>query len=469
MNKIKILIIDDDIDRLRVVRDALVNNTLRNGGKPVFDQNFEAYPKESEFEKFCNKIQTLDEKKLYFEIYKLVEEQNIDIVFTDLSFKVSDKIGSSSGEKLIQNLLNDNLHKELPIVAYSRNTDGAVNLNEAIRSKIVFAYVGSDVDDAIEIRRKFNQVIVQRLLLDKVEEYKKHKNNYDLAIICALDKEYDAVKSLITDDEWINVDRKYKRAYWEDEKKQIILKIILTSMNNNMGMVEATLRTLELINLAKPVLVAMTGIAGGSKSNEARLGDICAAKTVDNWQSGKYVSGGRFELAPEVKEIAPTIKEIIESHITDKTQEQIIEDIINEYGQEKVNELITQEIKTEQQYAKKLNTEEKNKYKHTIRQKDRLPEFKFVDMMTGSSLVADEQIIEQGMLQRNSKAFFFDMEGYAVARVSHTKGCKWIVIKAIVDYGNHQKGDEWHEFASFASAKFLYELSFDILRENEQP
>lgn len=464
----KILLIDDNPDRMRIVRESLVDTGLRNAGDPIFNsEKFEIYPKEDSIEDFCKNVRELDSTLLYFMIYEFIEENSIDALFTDLTFNDIDKIGSSSGEKLIKKLLENNLHKDLPIIAYSRKSENQVDLDKDIRAKITYVFVGTEINDAAEIRRKFKQKdINEALIQDKIDFYKENKCLFDLAVICALNKEYRAIKNLINNEGWSKIDRKYDKAYWKNKQTEVILKVALTSMNDNMGMVEATLRTLDLINFSKPKLVAMTGIAGGSKKNGAKLGDVCVAKTIDNWQSGKYKTGGRFDLSPEIKEISIKIKDLIEDcYMKNEKINLVLDKIIKDYGKEKIDELIAEEISSDNNYLKThiKDRQEKVDFKNLIREKTRLPEFKFVDMMTGSSLVTDEKVIDNSMIQRNRKAFFFDMEGYAVARVSHTKEFDWIVIKAIVDYGNHLKGDDWHEFASLSSAKILYQLSFDIL------
>ncbi len=469
MNKHRILLIDDNPERLKIIKQSLAAKNLRHSSiSPIFDnETFEFYPKDQNIDDFCKSVSKLNSIDLYFMIYKYIEDNSIDAIFTDLTFNDDDMIGSSSGEKLINNLLKDNLHQELPIVAYSRKSNKQANLNVNIRAKIKYVFVGTEINDASAIRRKFNQNgLEHEIITDQIKNYRNNKLLFDLAVICALYKEYEAVKTLSKN--WETVNDTIKKTYWENKDKGVILKVALTCMNNEMGMVEASLRTLDLINFTKPKLVAMTGIAGGSKKNQARLGDICVAKTIDNWQSGKYKTGGRFELSPEIKEINIRIKTLIENrYIKDDNMDSIVDGIITSYGKDKINELIKKEIERDIKYLENItNIEEKEKFKESIRKEVRLPKFKFVDMMTGASLVADEEIINKGMLERNRKAYAFDMEGYAVARVSYTKEVNWIVIKTIVDYGNDQKDDDWHDFASFSSAKILYHLSFDILNNS---
>ena len=447
-SKKKILLIDDDYKRFKIVQDALFMDANDNEEESIFSEDkYEIFPKEDEAKDFCYFISSNENIDIYFKIFQYIEENNIDILFTDLTFNPGNNIGNSSGEFLIEKLLSDNLHSKLPIIAYSRKSNKQIELKADIRAKITYIPVGAEINDASEIKRKIlTEIKNVELIEDKIKEYKNSKYGFDLAIICALNKEYEAVKKL-SEEKWTPVEQNYEISYWKNNESQRILKVALTSMDNNMGMVEATLRTLDLINLTKPKLVAMTGIAGGSKINGARLGDVCVAKTVDNWQSGKYKSGGRIELSPEIRGIDQDIKEIIEKHIRFKRHKKIIEEIIEKFDKNTIEKLIRAEIKADKKYLKEIEDEnEKEKFEKTIRNKDRLPEFKFMDMMTGSSLVTDEKIISKEMLNRNRKAFFFDMEGYAVARTSHTKNIKWIVIKSIVDYGDHQKGDNWHKF-----------------------
>ena len=481
-----ILIIDDKPNHALALKEALI--TLE------YDKNNIFPPTTGEIEKHCKQIENFgkdsdDKNKVqtYFYIVEQIEKYNISAIFLDLNHNSSDASieaglnGQSTGEKLVKNLIKNNIYKKIPIIIYTQYTDTDIKLDPEVRNHVgesgVICTDGCDftpkgLGTIFNKNDKFNDIKIR--LEDKIIEYNKRKYHCDLAIICALDKEYKAAKKLLNNGgDWeVETNDDYELGFFKDKDRGLILKVILTSMDDNMGMVEAALRSVNLIEYAKPNIIAMTGIAGGSKDSGAYLGDVCIAKTVDNWQSGKYKEGDRLEISPEIREIGHNIgKEIEKQYKRHDKGKNLVEEFIEKDYKDKISDLIMKEIEEEQQYIEK--NEEKfdeqriKELKEKIRKKERNPEFKYVDMMTGSSLVANEKTINKEMLNRNRKAFFFDMEGYAVARVASSRNIESIIIKSIVDYGNHLKGDKWHEFACDISAHFLKNVIFDVKQKEE--
>lgn len=478
-----ILLIDDERTNLNAMRGALADI----GYKTTC-----IYPMFSEIKDFSSNIRSFAKKEeyiqMYFYIVKKIEEYNISAIFLDLNHdnkkanttdRPSDEEGIlSSGEKLALRLISNNLYKNIPITIYTRYATDDLKLKRKIR-----VHVGQhglislkDVKQNFtskEIYKVFEKKDFKKIRIDdKVEFYLENKTeNCDVGVICALNKEYQSVKNIISS--W-KTEGRYIHAFVEDENSETILNIILTSMGDHMGMVEASLRSVDLIDYAKPKYIGMSGIAGGNKNAGACLGDVAIAESIDNWQSGKYSSkegADRIEITPDPRSIPVTVKDILDDmgRHAEETKIPLIAKIINDYGVEKLIYLIDEEIEQDKKYIqeinknKNLNKNDKErkikKINDDMRGKFKYPEIKVRDMMTGSSLVANERIINEEMENRNRKAFFFDMEGYAVAYIATSKRLDGaIIIKSIVDYGNHMKGDKWHKFACDASAQVLIDL-----------
>ena len=65
--------------------------------------------------------------------------------------------------------------------------------------------------------------------------------------------------------------------------------------------------------------------------------------------------------------------------------------------------------------------------------------------------------------QDNRKIQALDMEGYALYLTAFTLEKKALWVKAISDYADNDKNDDYHEFASRASATFLYQFFREML------
>ncbi|XP_019863391.1 PREDICTED: uncharacterized protein LOC109592370 [Amphimedon queenslandica] len=73
---------------------------------------------------------------------------------------------------------------------------------------------------------------------------------------------------------------------------------------------------------------------------------------------------------------------------------------------------------------------------------------------------------KQKMLKQVPQVLGGEMEANGINRVAEREGgFQWIVIKAIVDWGNEKKDKKWQKFAAVSCARFVRQC----LKDNEQP
>jgi nucleoside phosphorylase len=127
----------------------------------------------------------------------------------------------------------------------------------------------------------------------------------DIGIVCALEQpELDAVfKACGGTAAWKEIgESRYTHVYRETELKTLngkSLRIIATA-STSMGLTAAAIATTQLIFQFRPRLVAMIGIAAGTRAGNKEFGDVLVADPSVDYNSGKVVHvGGIREFLPD--------------------------------------------------------------------------------------------------------------------------------------------------------------------------
>jgi nucleoside phosphorylase len=92
-------------------------------------------------------------------------------------------------------------------------------------------------------------------------------------------------------------------------------------------------------------------------------------------------------------------------------------------------------------------------------------------MASGSFVVKDESYM-RSLLERTSKLLALDMESYGVASAAKMcstmrKPVSWLIVKGVSDYGDSSKADDWHDYCSFVSAKYV-RLGLEVLLKRDK-
>ncbi len=260
----------------------------------------------------------------------------------------------------------------------------------------------------------------------------------DIAIITAVQDEYDAVKGCF--DSWDKVNLSNDPATYfitsnhtKSGKKQ---KIIL-AMLPEMGMTAASNTTTKIIVQFKPSKIFMVGICGGIRG-EVSLGDIIVATQTWDYGSGKIKPKEAHEAAYYKFEASPTQIQL-HPNLIDKLK----------YSTDSILKNLTEKWN-------KLNP------KRQIN-----PQLIFSPMPSGSSVISDTALFTEIIKPQHRKCKGIDMETYGVyyaAKNSCVNQLDFLSVKSVSDYADIEKNDEYHEACCYMSANFLVEcLQNDIL------
>jgi nucleoside phosphorylase len=463
-NNVNILIIDDNDGNITSVREVL---------KSTFGfKNENLFPQESDIKSFANKVEEFASNNCQYEFRefakKYILDNDIDLLMLDFALsedeakvsKDNKDVTLTTGYSLLDELTNTNnkLLKRLPIIAFTFLPLEQLNKEQGARCIGTLNKVSRSKQDLTtelirDMKNNTNSIIYSILYHGNI--YKETKTSqYDLAILCALEEEFDEIlklpnkwKNLGTDDNNVDVNgwklikekgENYLTTIFEDKNKNEI-KVVAKCMKD-MGMVESATFTTRIINIFKPQYFVMTGIAAGIEDDGIKLGDILIPNIIWNWQSGKFTTMEDLVF----DETKNTYKKEIQTYFHEDMRQKTLDPELSE---------IVNELKRDDTFFKKMvmdfDDNNVNKIPNIITEK----------MVSGSAVVANNKIIND---IKKRKLVGLDMEAYGVFYAAEKaklySNTKAIVIKSICDFANEEKDDSYHHFASHASARTMYKL-----------
>jgi nucleoside phosphorylase/CheY-like chemotaxis protein len=195
-----------------------------------------------------------------------------------------------------------------------------------------------------------------------------------------------------------------------------------------MGIVSSTLTTRIAIEIFKPRLMIMTGICGGIDGQVA-IGDVILAEKSWDWQSGKWLDNGHFEIAPDQKDASGELISLAR-----KSEGKLVELHRKFYGE-----------------------------------RPAVPSVLHVGpMVSGSAVVADPTMHER-FISQHRKSMGIDMECYGVyfaSSLSLEPKPKFICIKSVSDLANREKSNNFQQYCSYLSAQLGFELVAEYFSQN---
>jgi nucleoside phosphorylase len=209
-----------------------------------------------------------------------------------------------------------------------------------------------------------------------------------------------------------------------------------------MGVAPTAAIAMDAINVLRPRVIAMLGMCCGFHTQTCatpqRLADTIVVRDADCWEEGKYVER-EDDGDPEFRNrsVGRSMSESIRGDI--------------QFAVESADDTLKPRLTRIANGAKY-----KEAMKGFRRDEVRLvPEVRFGTMVSGSSVVADEAMVEE-ILERHPGAIGLDMEVYGLyTAVERSTGARPAVfaVKAVADFGRSDKGKKVQEVASMVAAE----------------
>lgn len=283
--------------------------------------------------------------------------------------------------------------------------------------------LGSCVEAAISI--------VENTILHRVY-------SYDVAVICALEEEAEMIKESLSGIEKCRVeydDDIYFTGFFDTEDRKIS---VVLSFANQMGMVATTSLATKMINNFAPRYMVMTGIAGGTKPDKMNFGDVIVAQRSWDYRAGKDIR--KDDNAQHLNSInALSIDTKLISYCRDLSQDKIR----------------LRKIKDSFKMGDVPGTE---------------LQLLMGPVVSGASVVTDPEIVKEVLENQHREVLAIEMEIYGMyyaASWAINPRPKFIALKAVSDFADTAKGDQYHKYASYTSAKVFEVLAKEYFEYEE--
>jgi nucleoside phosphorylase len=242
----------------------------------------------------------------------------------------------------------------------------------------------------------------------------------DIIIVCALPKERDAVLRYIGPTESIAIgQRKYKLANiagGEGEQLKVVVRTL-----PGMGSVQAGIATTQAILDWEPYYIILSGIAGGHKASDRRLGDLVIAQQIVGYELGKLQAGimrRRFQV------LRPAFDLMQAAYRTETTD-----------------------------WSRRIQVPRPEP------PSGQPPRVHYGVVASGEKVVADSHLMAE-LASSWSRLVAIEMEAYGTAlaanQASNPPGV--LMVKSLCDWADESKNDHWQEYAADAAASFTISL-----------
>lgn len=407
MNTIKILLVDDDPEKIRIISECVL------GVEGFTSQNIE-YVHDAASAK------------------RLLSTQKFDLVILDINIPPSpNKVPTKDGGIAVLKFLKNNLSAVQPSYIL-----GITAIDEA------FAEASSEFESPIWklIRFSFQDTSwkeplrqsLSHLLATIRPPYFNDGNTfrYDLGIFVALeDEELDSIRALPGDWQELRVDHDHSRYFVGEFKNGQNSVSVVAVAAPKMGMPAAGVTATMLISTFRPRYLAITGICAGVRG-KARIGDILVADPCFDWGSGKW----RLNEKTKKPEFLPApypwrLDADVRSEVNRCADENGLLGGIHAAFKGKKPKLA--------------------------------PRVKVEAMASGGSVLQAKALMGE-VRDQHKNLVGVEMESYAVftaAQYSANPRPTCISIKAVCDFGDEKKADGYHRYAAHNSAQFLYNLA----------
>jgi nucleoside phosphorylase/CheY-like chemotaxis protein len=256
----------------------------------------------------------------------------------------------------------------------------------------------------------------------------------DLGIVVALDdEELGSVRALNADWSPIPVRHDHARYFGGKFRADRSIVDVVAVAAPRMGMPQAAVAASKLIAAFHPRYLAICGICAGVRS-KTEIGDILVADPCWDWGSGKWVrdkADGRLKFRPAAYQWR-----------------------MDEPIRAGIKELASDTVLLERIYKEAPGRRTANP-----------PRVLVEAMASGASVLQAEELMDD-VREQHKNLIGVEMENFAVfsaAEYATEPRPKCVAIKAVCDFGEDDKGDDFHEYAAHNSARFLRELALKVM------
>jgi nucleoside phosphorylase len=274
------------------------------------------------------------------------------------------------------------------------------------------------------------QIASQHAKLSKELVSRSIYNPYDIAIICALqDPEFEKLKNVDTEHlKWKLLNLRDSHFYWTTEIETAHGKrfSMVAGVPSFAGLTSSAILATKMVLMFQPRVLLLVGIAAGTRDSGRDYGDILIPQQAIDYSSGKIVQmpskGIRFEPDPHPVSIPQPFLALFQN----KSKEYLSD-------------------------IEKLWPGPKPKSALNIH---------IGPIASGDVVVASSEKVKS-IREHWRKLIGVEMEAYAVYRAAYEASAEpphFAAIKAVCDFAEQTKTDDWQDYAAFTAAQYCYRI-----------
>jgi nucleoside phosphorylase len=277
-------------------------------------------------------------------------------------------------------------------------------------------------------------------------------DHYDIGIITVIGAELHALQDALG----INNENDQLvwkgSAYWTKKIESTIGKLsIIIHCIVEPGKDDAAAATSSLIERFNPKMVLLMGIAAGMKG-QCKIGDVFVPfRIVDD--GTRVAEDGGLKDRPEIFRPPHNISQMLVSFRKD-------DELWKQYFKEIFSQPVTPEPGKESEYRNNVSE---------------YPNFYDSALASANILIKDPNLLHSLQDIRHQQIRIGDMEagGFVKAAQQRTPPVPWMIVRAVSDFGDSLKNDEFHRQASCAAASYvklflLHGFSKDFFAEQKK-
>jgi nucleoside phosphorylase len=254
--------------------------------------------------------------------------------------------------------------------------------------------------------------------------------SYDIAIICALQHpEFERLKNVDPEHlKWKMLNLKDSHFYWTTEIKTTNGKrlSVVAGVPSLAGLTSSAILTTKMVLMFQPRVLILVGIAAGTRDSGRNYGDILIPQQAIDYDSGKISQmsskGIKFEPEPHPVSIPQPFLALFQNK-----------------GKEYLNDI--RELWPGPKPESAL-------------------EIHIGPIASGDVVVASTAKVKS-IKEHWRKLIGVEMEAYAVYRAASEASADppcFAAIKAVCDFAEHPKADDWQDYAAFTAAQYCYRI-----------
>lgn len=374
---------------------------------------------------FAGAFSPIDEAADYVTARNLLSEHAYDIAIIDLTLphvegKQVPRI--ETAEALLSEVFaNDAIHAPGDIIGITNDAAALTQINSTIGPHLM-ALVEENEKTPWKVQLSDRLTYVRRAELARQRSFNR-RFDIDVCLITALDEEATPYQSMLD----LSADVAYPgaRAFVFDDHAGKMRRGILFSLGR-AGPARSAAVTQALLSVYRPRLVLMSGFCGAMKG-KLEIGDVVLFETVFDWDHGKWKSeaGGEpaFFARPEPLGIRDTPIHLLARDLVQK-------------GLPDADATL--------KHARVLASDF-----------SRTPAIVLAPAASGAAVVGHESITSK-IRGLNEAIAAVDMEAYGLhlaVKTAVVRKPAVLCVKAVADYCDGGKNDDYHELASYLSAR----------------